>query len=159
MTAATTAKRTIEKNKELKSEKAIDKKGTTGPTLRRLTGKMAGGEGKGKFILGLILRLIALIALVLLPFITGQAMNVINEGGTTDELLNWVIYGAIAGVIFLVLSFFADRTFCRSHILQPGDESTLQTADGSVQESTDFVNGVLLQDTCGRALEPGNKRC
>jgi ATP-binding cassette subfamily B protein len=111
MTAATAAKRTLEKNKELKAEKAIDKKGTTGLTLRRLTGKMSGGEGKSKFALGLILRLIALFALVLLPFITGQAMNVINEGGTTDELLNWVIYGVIAGVVFLVLSFFADRTF------------------------------------------------
>jgi ATP-binding cassette subfamily B protein len=111
MTEATFAEETLEVSEERPREKAIDKKSTTGPTLRRLTSNMSGGENKGKFVLGVILRLIALTALVTLPFITGQAMNVINEGGSTDELLQWIIYGAIAGVIFLVLSFFADRTF------------------------------------------------
>ena len=80
MTAATEALETAAESKESKSEKAIDKKGTTGATLKRLTVVMASGENKGKFVLGTILRLIALIALVTLPFITGQAMNVINEG-------------------------------------------------------------------------------
>ncbi len=111
MTAATATKRPLAKNKEKKAERAIDKKGTTGATLKRLTANMASDENRGRFVLGIILRLVALTALVTLPFITGQAMNVINEGGATDALLQWVIYGAIAGVIYLVLSFFADRTF------------------------------------------------
>ena len=111
MTAATAAQGTAAKSKESKAEKAIDKKGTTGATLRRLTAVMASGENKGKFVLGTILRLVALTALVTLPFITGQAMNVINEGGALEELLRWVMWGAIAALIYLVMSFFSDRTF------------------------------------------------
>jgi ATP-binding cassette subfamily B protein len=111
MTAAPTANSTQSKNKNDKAERTVDKKSTTGPILRRLTASMASGENRGKFVLGTLIRVAALLALVTLPFITGQAMNVINEGGTTDELLKWVVYGAIAGVIFLVMSFFADRTF------------------------------------------------
>jgi len=111
MTTASEAVDTLAANEDRKVEKANEKKGTTGPTLKRLTAKMASGESRGKFIQGTVLRLAALSALVTLPFITGQAMNVLNDGGTTDELLTWVISGVIAGLIFLVLSFFADRTF------------------------------------------------
>lgn len=111
MTATSTANSTQSKNKNGKTERTVDKKGTTGPILRRLTAGMASGDNRGKFVLGTLIRVVALLALVTLPFITGQAMNVINEGGTTDELLRWVIYGAIAVVIFLVMSLLADRTF------------------------------------------------
>jgi len=111
MTAAIEAQETLEVNEDKKVEKAIDKKGKTGPTLKRLTAKMASGDSRNRFILGTILRLLALAALVTLPFITGQAMNVLNDGGTTDELLKWVSYGIILGLVFLVFSFFADRTF------------------------------------------------
>jgi ATP-binding cassette subfamily B protein len=111
MIETTTAEEILEESEERPKEKAIEKKSMTGPTLRRLTVSMSGGENTGKFVLGVILRLVALMALVTLPFITGQAMNVINEGGTTDALWQWVTYGVIAGLIYLVLSFFADRTF------------------------------------------------
>jgi ABC-type multidrug transport system fused ATPase/permease subunit len=111
MTVTNTAEKTLHKNEETKPERTIDKKGTTGAVLRRLTAYMSSGEATSKFVLGIILRFVALLALVTLPFITGQAMNVINEGGATDELLQWVIYGAIAGLIFLVMSFVADRAF------------------------------------------------
>ena len=111
MTATTAAKRKIAKSKDGKAEKAIDKKGTTAATLKRLTSNMATGENTSKFVLGIIFRVVALLALVLLPFITGNAMNVINDGGSTEELLQWVLYGAIGGLIYLVFSFFSDRTF------------------------------------------------
>ena len=111
MTEASTANRSKSKNKNDKAQRTVDKKSTTGPVLRRLTANMASGENRGKFVLGTLIRVVALLALVTLPFITGQAMNVINEGGATDDLLRWVIFGAIAGVIFLVMSFFADRIF------------------------------------------------
>ena len=111
MTVATATNGTVSKKKESETKKAIDKKGATGATLKRLTANMTSGENTGRFVLGIILRVVALLALVTLPFITGQAMNVLNEGGATEELLDWVIYGAIAGLIFLVMSFFADRTF------------------------------------------------
>jgi len=111
MTANNTADKTLHKNEETKPKRAIDKKGTTGAVLRRLTAYMSSGDSTGKFVLGIILRFVALLALVTLPFITGQAMNVINDGGATDELWQWVIYGVIAGLIFLIMSFVADRTF------------------------------------------------
>ena len=113
MTVATGTKGMTAKNKEMETEKAIDKKSMTGATLKRLTVSMSGGENTGKFVLGIILRLLALAALVTLPFITGQAMNVINEGGDTEELMQWVTRGAVAALIFLVISFFADRTFAQ----------------------------------------------
>jgi ATP-binding cassette subfamily B protein len=99
------------KKETQQAEKVIDKKSMTGPTLARLTSNMAGGENKGKFVLGVVLRLVALTALVTLPWITGNAMNVINDGGSVDELMEWVIYGMVAALIFLALSFLADRTF------------------------------------------------
>lgn len=111
MTVATTTKGTLANKEEIKTEKAINKKSKTGEMLRRLTVNMSGEENTGRFVLGVILRLLALMALVTLPYITGQAMNVINEGRSTDELLQWLIYGAIAGALFLVMSFLADRTF------------------------------------------------
>ena len=92
---------------------AIEKKSMVGPTLARLTTNMAGGDNKGKFILGTLLRLVALTALVTLPWITGNAMNIINDGGDVDALMQWVYIGLGAALIYLVLSFLADRTFAR----------------------------------------------
>jgi ATP-binding cassette subfamily B protein len=100
-------------NKKDVKKPAIEKKSMVGPTLARLTGNMAGGENKGLFILGTLLRLLALTALVTLPWITGKAMNVINDGGNVDELMTWVYRGMALALVFLVLSFFADRTFAR----------------------------------------------
>ena len=100
-------------NKKEEPKRAIDKKSMVGPTLARLTTNMAGGENKGKFILGTILRLFALAALVILPWVTGNAMNIINDGGSVDELMQWVYIGMAAALIYLVLSFLADRTFAR----------------------------------------------
>ncbi|UCG26028.1 MAG: ABC transporter ATP-binding protein, partial [Chloroflexota bacterium] len=111
MTATMSTKEMSANNKGKKTEKAIDKKSMTGATLKRLTVNMSGGENTARFVLGVVLRFVALIALVVLPWITGNAMNVINDGGSTDELWSWVIYGVIAGLIFLVMSFLADRTF------------------------------------------------
>ncbi len=111
MTKATMAEEILEEGKERPQEKAIDKKSMTGATLKRLTSNMSGGENTGRFVLGVLLRLVALLALVTLPWITGNAMNTINDSGSTDELWRWVSYGVVAGLIFLVMSFLADRTF------------------------------------------------
>ena len=111
MTKATMAEEILEEGKERPQEKAIDKKSMTGAALKRLTSNMSGGENTGRFVLGVLLRLVALLALVTLPWITGNAMNTINDSGSTDELWRWVSYGVVAGLIFLVMSFLADRTF------------------------------------------------
>ena len=89
---------------------AIDKKGTTGATLRRLLGYMAGGEARGKFIGGVLVRVVALLGLTAMPFVIGQGTNVISEpGGTVEELMRWAIVGVIAGAVYLTGSLFADR--------------------------------------------------
>ena len=93
---------------------SIDQPDQAPSTLNRLLGYMIGGDQRSRFILGVITRVVALLGLTALPFITGQAMNVISEpGGSLDQLYRWVLYGFIAGVIYLLFSFFSDRLFAR----------------------------------------------
>jgi ATP-binding cassette subfamily B protein len=111
MTAATAAKKTLALNEASRSGPAIEQKGDTGAVLRRLLGYMTGGKARSKFIMGIIMRLIALLGLVAMPYITGQAMNILDSNGSAEELINWVVYGFIAGIVYLIFSLFADRTF------------------------------------------------
>ncbi|MFN2160348.1 MAG: ABC transporter ATP-binding protein [Anaerolineales bacterium] len=93
-------------------EKAIDKKDDTGQILGRLLDYMAGGEARPKFISALVIRVFALVGLVALPFLTGEAVNTISEpGGTVSELWRWVIVALIAAALYLGLSFLAERMF------------------------------------------------
>ena len=111
MTTATLEKKSTDSINE-QSVKAIDKPDDTGKIIARLFDYMAGEDKRSKFILALIVRVIALIGLVAIPFLTGQAINVISDpNGTTAALQRWVIIAAIAGVIYLVMSFFAERLF------------------------------------------------
>ncbi len=76
------------KEKTKDNSAAIKKKSQTGATLRRLLEYMAGGEARGKFIGGILVRVVALLGLTAMPFVIGQGTNVISEpGGTTAELL------------------------------------------------------------------------
>jgi len=111
MTVATTANKS---SKDKQSSAAIDRKDQTVVTLGRLLDYMVGGEERSKFYRGIALRIVALLGLTALPYITGQAMNVISDpDGSIDDLTQWVIYGLIAGLIYLVFSFFSDRLFGR----------------------------------------------
>ncbi len=111
MTTATLEKKSTDSINE-QSVKAIDKPDDTGKIIARLFDYMAGEDKRSKFILALIVRVIALIGLVAIPFLTGQAINVISDpNGTTAALQGWVTIAAIAGVIYLVMSFFAERMF------------------------------------------------
>jgi ATP-binding cassette subfamily B protein len=102
----------------------IDRQDIAPSTLARLLDYMIGGESRNKFVLGVILRFVALVGLTTLPFVTGQGMNVISEGGTIPELTRWAIIGAIAGALYLLFSFLSDRTFAR---LATGGLYKLQT--------------------------------
>jgi ATP-binding cassette subfamily B protein len=105
------ANKTLDKNH---MEASIDQPDQAPSTLNRLLGYMVGGDQRGRLILGVLTRIVALIGLTALPFITGQAMNVISEpGGSRDQLYRWVLYGAIAGVTYLLFSYFSDRLFAR----------------------------------------------
>ena len=108
MTAATATARASRKSQVVDS---IDQPDLAPSTLARLLDYMVGGEKRSKFILGVILRFLALVGLTALPFVTGQGMNVISEGGEIEALTRWAVIGAIAGIVYLVFSFLSDRTF------------------------------------------------
>ena len=91
---------------------AIEKKDDTGKILGRLVGYMAGGDSRGRFIIALILRILGLIGLIALPAFTGQAINeASNPNGSVAELQTWILYAFIAGIFYLLLSWFAERIF------------------------------------------------
>jgi ATP-binding cassette subfamily B protein len=111
MTTATLEKKSTDSINE-QSVKAIDKPDDTYQIIGRLFDYMAGEDERSKFILALIVRVIALTGLVAIPFLTGQAINVISDtNGTIAQLQQWVIIAVIAGVVYLVFSFFAERIF------------------------------------------------
>ena len=84
----------------------------TSHVVQRLVGYMAGGDAKGNFAIALVLRLASVIALVLIPFFTGQAVNAV-AAGDSDDLAAWCIAAIVAGVIFLVVGIVAERLFAR----------------------------------------------
>jgi len=111
MTTATLEKKSTDSINE-QSVKAIDKPDDTGKIIARLFDYMAGEDKRSKFNLALIVTVIGLIGLTAIPFLTGQAINVISDpNGTTAALQRWVTIAAIAGIIYLVMSFFAERMF------------------------------------------------
>jgi ABC-type multidrug transport system fused ATPase/permease subunit len=111
MTTATLEKKSSDRVNE-QAVKAIDKPDDTFQIIARLFDYMAGGDKRSKFILALIIRVVALIGLTALPFLTGQAINVVSDpNSTTVELQRWVTIAVIAGVVYLVMTFFAERIF------------------------------------------------
>jgi ABC-type multidrug transport system fused ATPase/permease subunit len=107
---ATTATAKSKEWVEARPEKAIRKPDDTGKIVLRLLGYMTGEEVRSRFIVGMVLRLVALMGLSVLPGLTGQAINVISApGGSVAELNRWVIWAAIAGILYLGISFVADR--------------------------------------------------
>jgi ATP-binding cassette subfamily B protein len=111
---------------------SIDQPDRTPSTLARLLDYMVGGDQRSTFILGTIVRFVALLGLAALPYITGEGINVITVGGSVQDLGRWVFYGTIAGIVYLVCSLASDRMFARMatnglYKLQTGLFSNLQT--------------------------------
>ncbi len=105
----TTATRTMDKPQNVAS---ADQPDISPSTLSRLLAYMIGGELRPKFIFGTIARIVALLGLITLPYITGQGMNVISDpNGSVEVLSRWALYGTIAGIVYLTFSFISDRTF------------------------------------------------
>jgi ATP-binding cassette subfamily B protein len=103
-----------EKTREAYHEEvsSIEQPDDTLKVISRLFNYMVGGGSQAKFALATVIRVFALICLTALPWITGEAINVIREpGGTVSELQGWFIAGIIAGVVYLVLTFFAEHLF------------------------------------------------
>ena len=82
-------------------------------TISRLVNRMIGGPRRGRAGVGTALLVIAIAALVVIPYATGRGMNVITEQGSTDDLRRFALIGFAAGGIYLLFSFFANRMFAR----------------------------------------------
>ena len=95
----------------IKPPTEVDEAKGVGQILGRLVGYMTGGDARPKFIVALIVRIVGLLGLIALPFCTGQAINVVSEGGDLSQLWTWVVIAAIAGGIYIGLSIVAERGF------------------------------------------------
>jgi len=81
-------------------------------TPYRLVDYMVGGDERPKAILAAVARIVAILGLIALPYVTGRAFDVMaSPDGTTEELARWAILGAVAVTIYLVFSFVSDRMF------------------------------------------------
>jgi ATP-binding cassette subfamily B protein len=97
---------------EARPEKAIHKPDDTRQIVSRLLHYMTGEEARSRFILAMVLRVLALTGLSLLPGLTGQTIDVIsNPNGNVAELQRWIVLALLAGVLYLAFSFIADRMF------------------------------------------------
>jgi len=111
MTAATAEKESM-KAREKQAGRSLDKRNDTRQILSRLISYMAGEESRPKFIVALIVRVIALTGLIAIPYLTGQGINVLSApGGSSAELQRWIIPALVAAVIYMGMSFLADRMF------------------------------------------------
>ena len=99
-------------------------KDTTAIALR-LIGTMIGGRNTVKFVIAMVLLVVAIGALVMLPYVSGQAINVVaSKNGSLNELSGWVITGLVAAAVYILVSFVAERLMSR---LATGATYTLQT--------------------------------
>ncbi len=92
-------------------EKVIEKPSDTLQITARLLGYMTNEEARPRFIVAMTLRVMALFALSILPGLTGQAIDVVHVNGTLNDLNRWVMLALTAGLLYLSLSFLADRIF------------------------------------------------
>lgn len=111
MTTATLEKKSMSRA-EKRAARALEKRDDTLQIIYQLLDYMAGGEMRAKFFVAIIVRVIALGGLLALPFLTGEAINVLQDPTSAiAELQRWVVYALIAGAIFLMMTFFAERLF------------------------------------------------
>ena len=90
---------------------APERKSDLLPVLGRIMEYMSGGQARGRFLLAVFLRSVGLIGLILMPWLTGQAINVATAGGSGSELAMWCIAALVAGAFYLALSTIAERQF------------------------------------------------
>jgi ABC-type multidrug transport system fused ATPase/permease subunit len=90
---------------------APERKSDLWPVLGRIMTYMAGEESRSRFIVAVILRSVGLIGLILMPWLTGQAINVATAGGPSGSLAMWCLAAIFAGLFYLVLSYVAERQF------------------------------------------------
>jgi ATP-binding cassette subfamily B protein len=101
-----------------------DRKSDSNLVLKRMLNFMIGGGQRSKFIQAMALRVISVICLIAMPWFTGNAINAATAQ-QADPLRLWSIAAIIAMIVFLVLSFFAERRFAE---LATAGSRSLQTS-------------------------------
>jgi ATP-binding cassette subfamily B protein len=96
-----------------------DRKSDNGEVLSRLIGFMLGGEQRNTFGKAMALRVGSVICLIAMPWLTGNAINAATAQ-QADPLRAWSIAAIIAMGLFIVLSFYAERTF--AHLATEGSQ-------------------------------------
>jgi ABC-type multidrug transport system fused ATPase/permease subunit len=82
-------------------------------SIPRLVTRMIGGPRRVRAATAAGFLAAAMIGLIVIPYATGRGMNVISDGGTKGDLRQWVVVGAVAGAVYLLFSFVANRLFAR----------------------------------------------
>lgn len=90
---------------------AIDQKSDIVQVISRLLMYMTSGEAKSRFWLAMGVQVIALVGLIAMPTIIGRSTDVVQTGGSLADLRQWTLYAAIAGAVYISLSFIASRVF------------------------------------------------
>ena len=80
--------------------------------LGRLLGYMVRAESTGKVAWAIMIEVAAQLALILIPYLSANALNEVSTpGGSQAALAWWSVAGIAAGIVALVLAFFANRLF------------------------------------------------
>ncbi len=102
---------------------------------------MIGGPRRGRAIVAALCLAIAMVGLIVIPYATGRGMNVIAENGSKSDLTQWAIVGAVAGAVYLLFSYVANRLFSKLAV-----GGVVRPPDRPVRQRPDAVDGVLLQE-------------
>ena len=86
---------------------------TVSHTIPRLVGRMIGGPRRSRAIVAALCLAVAMVGLIVIPYATGRGMNVIAENGSKSDLTQWAIVGAVAGAVYLLFSYVANRLFSK----------------------------------------------
>jgi ABC-type multidrug transport system fused ATPase/permease subunit len=90
-----------------------EKKSDQMAVLRRMFGFLTVGADRNRFIVGSVLQLFGILALILVPFFSAEALDVVSSGRSPRELAIWSALAIAAGLIALGLSYLTSRTFAR----------------------------------------------
>jgi len=83
----------------------------TGDIAKRLIGYMI-DEDRRLFIIALVVRLVGDFSLILVPTLTGWALNTLSDpNASTEELLTPLVLAGVAGIVFLLTAIYSERKF------------------------------------------------
>jgi ATP-binding cassette subfamily B protein len=88
---------------------APTRKSDTGQVLRRLIGYMIDEENRLRMALATLALLLSIIALIAIPRLAGDAINVLGTGGSVEQMRSLIIWVIVCCAAYILLSVYADR--------------------------------------------------